>query len=207
VCFFIASVLIIRVKQLTLVQLVVLLQVAMRAVLLPSLDNSLNALIAIQASVINPEEGNSASEKFRSKFSRVLEKLLKKVIKDRKDSNPSNPFGELEELGALLASIDWMLGTIEGASQMGGPDELMTPSTSMTRYLLLELVKCKKGEVRETLDDLGDDVKFIEPLLRGCEQELGLQPALPAAAPSSSGDSSFRERLEALKRQRESNGM
>lgn len=177
----------------------------MRAVLSPSLDNSLNALIAIQASVINPGEGNSSSEKFRSKFSRVLEKLLKKVIKDRKDSNPSNPFSELEELGALLASIDWMLRTIEGVSQTDGPDELLTPSTSMTRYLLLELVKFKKGEVRETLDDLGDDVTFIEPLLRVCEQELGLHPALPAPAPSSYGDGSFRERLEALKRQRESN--
>jgi hypothetical protein len=171
----------------------------MRAVLSPSLDNSLNALIAIQASVINPGEGNSSSEKFRSKFSRVLEKLLKKVIKDRKDANPSNPFSE------LVASIDWMLRTIEGVSQTDGPDELLTPSTSMTRYLLLELVKFKKGEVRETLDDLGDDVTFIEPLLRVCEQELGLHPALPAPAPSSYGDGSFRERLEALKRQRESN--
>ena len=76
----------------------------MRAVVAPSLDNSLNALIAVQVSVINPEEGNSTSEKFRSKFSRVLEKLLKKVIKDCNDSNPSNPFGDLEELGALLAS-------------------------------------------------------------------------------------------------------
>lgn len=180
----------------------------MRAVVAPSLDNSLNALIAVQVSVINPEEGNSTSEKFRSKFSRVLEKLLKKVIKDCNDSNPSNPFGDLEELCALLASIDWMIETIEGVSQTSGPSDLITPSSAMTRFLLFHLVKCKRGEVRETVEELGDDVKFIEPLLRGCEQELGLQPSPPAmAAPSPSGDSSFRERLEALKRQRESSGL
>jgi len=179
----------------------------MRAVLSPSLDSSLNALISVQVSVIDPEEGNTTSEKFRSKFSRVVEKLLKKAIKDRIDSSPSNPFGELEELGSLLASIDWMVETIEDVARIGGgPEELLTPSTSMTRHLLLELVRCNHREVRETVEDLGNDVKFIEPLLRGCEQELGLQPPPPVVVPSSSGDSSFRQRLEALKRQRESNG-
>jgi len=51
--------------------------------------------------------------------------------------------------------------------------------------------------------DLGDDVKFIESLLRECEQELGIQQPPPEAV---SEDSTFRERLEALKRQRESSG-
>eukprot|EP00984_Skeletonema_dohrnii_P004885 scaffold1721_cov119-Skeletonema_dohrnii-CCMP3373.AAC.3 len=181
-------------------------KVAMRAVLSPSLDSSLNALISVQVSVIDPQEGNTTSNKFRSKFSRVVEKLLKKAIKDRIDSSPSNPFGELEELGSLLASIDWMIETIEDVARIGcGPEELLTPSTSMTRHLLLELVRCNHREVRETVEDLGNDVKFIEPLLRGCEQELGLQPPPPVVVPSSSGDSSFRQRLEALKRQRESN--
>ena len=171
----------------------------MRAVTAPKLDVSLNALITVQVSVI---EGNTAGERFSLKFSKVLEKLLKRVIKDRKDFSPSNIFGELKELGALLASIDCIIGTIADISKTGSvPEELLTPSESMTRYLLLELVKCKQGEIRETVEDLGDDVKFIEPVLRRCEVELGMEPPPPAAVPSS-GESSFRERLEALKRQR-----
>lgn len=135
----------------------------------------------------------------------MIEKLLKRIIKDRKDSKPSNPFVEVEELGALLASIDWLIEKIEDVSQRGGSNELLTPSTSMARYLLLELLRFKKGEVRETMEDLGDDVKFIEPLLRKCEEELGMQEVRPKAVPPLE-ESSFRERLEALKRQRESNG-
>lgn len=178
----------------------------MRAVTAPKLDVSLNALIRVQVSVI---EGNVTGERFRLKFSKVLEKLLKRVIKDRYDFSPSNIFGELKQLGALLASIDCIIGTIAGISKTGSvPEELLTPSESMTNYLLLELVKCKKGEVRETVEDLGDDVKFIEPVLRRCEQELGMKLPTPAVVPTSSGsgESSFRERLEALKRLRESNG-
>jgi hypothetical protein len=173
----------------------------MRAVLAPSLDNSLNALIAVQVSLVAPKDDvTPSSEKIRSKFSRVLEKLLRKVIKDRCDSNPANPFGELEELGALLASIDWMLETTESTlSEKGGPDELLSPSTSMARYLLTELVRCKKGEVRKTVEDLGDDIKFIEPLLHDCENELGLQHLVESCIPTSPN---FRERLETLKRQR-----
>lgn len=135
----------------------------------------------------------------------MIEKLLKRIIKDRKDSKPSNPFVEVEELGALLASIDWLIEKIEDVSQRGGSNELLTPSTSMARYLLLELLRFKKGEVRETMEDLGDDVKFIEPLLRKCEEELGMQEVRHKAVPPLE-ESSFRERLEALKRQRESNG-
>ena len=175
----------------------------MRAVTAPKLDESLNALISLQISVI---EGNVTSDRFRLKFSKVLEKLLKRVIKDRSDFSPSNIFRELEELGSLLASIDCIIGTIEGVSNSAA-EELLTPSESMTKYLLLELVKCKKGEVREAVEDLGDDVKFIEPVLRRCELELGLTPPPPAAVPSSSsGENSFRERLEAIKRHRESCG-
>lgn len=177
----------------------------MRAVTAPKLDESLNALISLQVSVI---EGNVTTDKFRLKFSKVLEKLLKRVIKDRTDFSPSNIFAELEELGSLLASIDCIIGTITSISKtVSVADELLAPSESMTKYLLLELVKCKKGEVREAVEDLGDDVKFIEPVLRRCELELGMTPPPPAAVPSSSsGDNSFRERLEALKRQRESYG-
>lgn len=179
-------------------------QVAMRAVVTPSLDNSLNALISVQVSILDPMEGSAPSEKFRLKFSRVLEKLLKRIVKDRNESSLANPFGELKELGPLLASIDWIIETVEEISKVGNvPEELLTPSKSMTRYLLLELVKCKKGKVRETVNDLGDDVNFIEPLLRECELELGIQPPPPAAV---SEESTFRERLEALKRQRESTG-
>ena len=79
-------------------------------------------------------------------------------------------------------------------------------SFNLVRLLKLLCVRCNHREVRETVEDLGNDVKFIEPLLRGCEQELGLHPPHPVVVPSSSGDSSFRQRLEALKRQRESNG-
>lgn len=176
----------------------------MRAVVAPPLDSSLNALISVQVSILDPMEGSAPGEKYRLKFSRVLEKLLKRIIKDRNESSLANPFGELKELGPLLASIDWIIETIEEISRAGSvPEELLTPSKSMTRYLLLELVKCKKGKVRETVNDLGDDVSFIQPLLSECEQELGMQPSPPAVA---SGDSTFRERLEALKRQRESNG-
>lgn len=200
-CFFLSSELSICCKRLTLLYICTL-QVAMRAVVAPSLDNSLNALISVQVSILDPME-SAPSEKFRLKFSRVLEKLLKRIIKDRNESSLSNPFGELKELGPLLASIDWIIETIEEISKVGSvPEELLTPSKSMTRYLLLELVKCKKGKVRETVNNLGDDVNFIEPLLCECEQELGMQPPPPAV----SEESTFRERLEALKRQRESNG-
>ena len=172
----------------------------MRAVTAPKLDASLNALISLQTSFVT-------SDRFRLKFSRVLEKLLKGVIKDRSDVSPSI-FGELEELGFLLVSIDCIIGTIASISKPGSvAEEKLTPAESMTTYLLLELVRCKKGEVREAVENLGDDVKFIEPVLRRCELELGMNPPPPLAAvpPSSSGENSFRERLEALiiKRQRE----
>ena len=126
---------------------------------------------------------------------------MKKVVKDRYDSSPSDPFGDLEELGALLASIDWMLETRGTISERGGPDELLAPSMSMAKYLLLELVRSKKDEVRSTVEELGDDIKFVEPILRECEQELGLHPNVES--------NTFRERLDALrldalKRQRES---
>lgn len=175
----------------------------MRAVIAPKLDASLNALISLQTSLI----GNTADERYSLKFSNVLEKLLKGVIKDRSDVSPSI-FRELEELGSLLVSIDCIIGTIASISQTGNvAEEKLTPAESMTRYLLLELVRCKKGEVREAVENLGDDVKFIEPVLRRCELELGLTPPPPAAVPSSSsGENSFRERLEAIKRHRESCG-
>ncbi len=162
----------------------------------PLLDNSLNALVAVQVSLIDPKDDNSKSEKVRAKFARVLQKLLAKILKDRKDTSPSDPFAELEELGALLTSIDWMLET---AQDIGGSDALLAPSMEMAKTLLLELVKCKKDEVRRDVEELGDDVKFIEPLLIECEQlVLGLHPTANVES------NSFRERLEALKRQRES---
>jgi hypothetical protein len=159
----------------------------MRVVMSPLLDNSLNALVAVQVSLIDPKDENSKSEKVRAKFARVLQKLLAKILKERKDTSPSDPFAELEELGALLTSIDWMLET---AQDKGGSDALLAPSMEMAKTLLLELVKCKKDEVRRDVEELGDDVKFIKPLLT----ELGLYPT------ASVESNSFRERLEAIKR-------
>lgn len=170
----------------------------MRVVISPLLDNSLNALVAVQVSLIDSKDENSKSEKVRAKFARVLQKLLAKVLKDRKDASPSDPFAEVEELGALLTSIDWMLE--KAAQHGGGSDALSAPSMEMAKTLLLELVKCKKDEVRRDVEELGDDVKFIEPLLIECEQlVLGLHPTANVDE-----SNSFRERLEALKRQRES---
>ena len=151
-------------------------------------------MVAVQVSLIDPKDENSKSEKVRAKFARVLQKLLAKILKERKDTSPSDPFAELEELGALLTSIDWMLETAQGCS-----DALLAPSMEMAKTLLLELVNCKKDEVRREVEELGDDVKFLEPLLIECEQlVLGLHPTANVES------NSFRERLEALKRQRES---
>jgi hypothetical protein len=162
----------------------------MRVAISPSLDSSLNALVAVQVSLIDPKDDNSKSEKVREKFARVLQKLLAKVLKDRKEK--TDPFGELEELGALLTSIDWMLKT---AQDIGGSDALLAPSMEMAKTLLLELVNCKKDEVRREVEELGDDVKFLEPLLIECEQlVLGLHPTANVES------NSFRERLEAIKR-------
>ena len=171
----------------------------MRVAMSPSLDSSLNALVAVQVTLIDPKDDNSKSEKVREKFARVLQKLLAKILKDRKDTSPSDPFAELEELGALLTSIDWMLET---AQDIGGSDALLAPSMEMAKTLLLELVKCKKDEVRRDVEELGGDVKFLEPLLR----ELGLYPTANINVESNSHptadveSNSFRERLEAIKR-------
>lgn len=77
-------------------------------------------MIFIQQSVISSvlDSTSASTYKHNAKYSRALEKLSQKVIK-----NEGLDGLELEDLPALLCSVDWLIETAERVSQEGASGE------------------------------------------------------------------------------------
>ncbi len=133
-------------------------QLALRVALSVPADKSLTALIRMQQSLIS-----SPSDRLHdARFSRVLTKLSRKVIKD----GGLDAF-KVDELRAVLSSIDSLMELAERATNM--EDGVLILSVSeveeMTRNLVLQLLKRRgAGDIRVAAEGL-DCSKFVEPFL------------------------------------------
>lgn len=143
----------------------------MRTAQAPPLETSLLALLSLQQTTI------SSSNESRAKASRVFTKLFAKALKEEREKNPSSPLGSVD-LDSVLYSLDWLLQTMNQVCSAAGNDALSKHAQDMSKELMIELVKCRRGgSVREVLAqlDLPDGGAAVDELLMKCERELGIQ--------------------------------
>ena len=138
----------------------------MRVALSVPADKSLKALIRMRCCLISSPSDKRLHD---TRFSRVLTKLSRKVIKDGGLDGLS-----VDELRAVLSSIDSLMELSERATNT--EDGVLIWSVSevegMTKNLVLQLLKRRgAGDIRLAVDGL-DCSRFVEPFLSECEQMM-----------------------------------
>eukprot|EP00804_Cyclotella_cryptica_P000003 CCRYP_013696-RA/>CCRYP_013696-RA protein AED:0.01 eAED:0.01 QI:1339/1/1/1/1/1/5/219/1350 len=145
-------------------------KLALRLATAPSRDISLTALLSLQVTAVSSDDTIFCRS---PKLTRVIEKLLGKVIKDESDTNPDAMFEGID-LESILTSLDNCLQAISHArTQRQGRGEFLKPADDMTRHLMLELLKCKKDNIRLSIGRLGLENESFLSLINSCEAELG----------------------------------